>query len=69
MRMASPHWHPPCGIEAKAPDGAIEAVSMQGAPAYVLGVQWHPEMEIRRDTVSRAIFASFGNALAAAQQT
>jgi len=52
-------------VEAKAPDGAIEAVSMKGAPSYLLGVQWHPEWKFADDPVSRAIFASFGEAVAA----
>jgi putative glutamine amidotransferase len=54
---------PPLRIEAKAPDGAIEAVSMTAAPAYLLGVQWHPEYRHADNPVSRAIFASFGEAL------
>ncbi len=51
-------------VEAKAPDGVIEAVSMPNAPSYVLGVQWHPEWKFSEDQVSRAIFSSFGEALA-----
>jgi putative glutamine amidotransferase len=31
----------------------------------VLGVQWHPEWKFSADPVSRAIFSSFGEALAA----
>ena len=49
--------------EAYAPDGQIEAVSLQGAKAFLLGVQWHPEWDFSRDSLSRAIFASFGKAL------
>src|SRR3990167_6398534 len=30
-------------VEAVAPDGTIEAVSIDGAPGFTLGVQWHPE--------------------------
>jgi putative glutamine amidotransferase len=55
----------PLRVEAKAPDGVIEAVSMPAAPSYVLGVQWHPEWKFSADPVSRAIFSSFGEALAA----
>ena len=29
--------------EAHAPDGLIEGVRVQGAPAFAYGVQWHPE--------------------------
>jgi putative glutamine amidotransferase len=57
-RLASP-----LRIEAKAPDGAIEAVSMRAAPSYLLGVQWHPEWKFAENPVSRALFASFGEAV------
>ncbi|HEY1410647.1 MAG TPA: gamma-glutamyl-gamma-aminobutyrate hydrolase family protein, partial [Rhodopila sp.] len=30
-------------VEARAPDGTIEAVAMPSAPGWLLGVQWHPE--------------------------
>jgi putative glutamine amidotransferase len=49
--------------EAYAPDGQIEAVSLPGAKAFLLGVQWHPEWEFSRDSLSRAIFAGFGTSL------
>lgn len=52
-------------VEAEAPDGAIEAVSMDEAPAFLLGVQWHPEWKHEENEVSRAIFAAFGQALRA----
>ncbi|MBZ5681747.1 MAG: gamma-glutamyl-gamma-aminobutyrate hydrolase family protein [Acidobacteriia bacterium] len=58
----------PLTVEAKAPDGAIEAVSMKTAPAYLLGVQWHPEWKFAENAVSRAIFASFGEAMASHAQ-
>jgi putative glutamine amidotransferase len=50
-------------VEAEAPDGAIEAVSMDEAPGFLLGVQWHPEWRHAENPVSRAIFAAFGEAL------
>jgi putative glutamine amidotransferase len=49
--------------EAHAPDGQIEGVSLPGARAFVLGVQWHPEWAFAQDPLSRAIFAGFGAAL------
>jgi putative glutamine amidotransferase len=52
---------PGLSVEAKAPDGQIEAVS--GAKAFLLGVQWHPEWQFARDPLSRAIFAGFGASL------
>ena len=54
---------PSLRIEATAPDGQIEAVSMPGAKAFLLGVQWHPEWKMTGDTLSRAIFAGFGAGL------
>ena len=50
-------------VEAVAPDGQIEAVSMPGARSFLLGVQWHPEWGFAQDRLSRAIFAGFGAAL------
>ena len=53
---------PGLDVEAKAPDGLIEAVSLPGK-AFVLGVQWHPEWAFAQDALSRAIFAGFAAAL------
>ena len=53
---------PGLSVEAVAPDGQIEAVSLPGG-AFVLGVQWHPEWAFARDPLSSAIFAGFGAAL------
>jgi putative glutamine amidotransferase len=50
-------------VEAVAPDGQIEAVSMPGAKAFLLGVQWHPEWDAAADPLSRPIFAGFGASL------
>jgi putative glutamine amidotransferase len=50
-------------VEAVAPDGQIEAVSLPDAPGFVLGVQWHPEWRWAEDPLSRAIFRSFGAAV------
>ena len=54
---------PPLRVEAEAPDGAIEAVSMDKAPGYLFAVQWHPEWKFAENPVSRALFSSFGDAL------
>jgi putative glutamine amidotransferase len=51
--------------EACAPDGTIEAISMPGAEAFVLGIQWHPEWRWWENAQSRALFAAFGEALRA----
>ncbi|MGI9507763.1 MAG: gamma-glutamyl-gamma-aminobutyrate hydrolase family protein [Geminicoccaceae bacterium] len=49
-------------VEAVAPDGTIEAVSVRDAPGFVLGVQWHPEWRVREDPHSKQLFAAFGDA-------
>ncbi|MFO1248544.1 MAG: gamma-glutamyl-gamma-aminobutyrate hydrolase family protein [Alphaproteobacteria bacterium] len=54
---------PGLAIDASAPDGQIEAVSMPGAKGFLLGVQWHPEWQFAQDSLSRAIFAGFGASL------
>jgi putative glutamine amidotransferase len=54
---------PALTLEAQAPDGQIEAVSLTGTKAFLLGVQWHPEWAFEKDPLSRAIFAGFGASL------
>ena len=49
--------------DATAPDGIVEAVSMPKAKAFLLGVQWHPEWRWAGNSISRAIFAAFGEAV------
>jgi putative glutamine amidotransferase len=49
-------------VEAMAPDGTIEAVSVQGAAGFALAVQWHPEWRVLDNPVSRRLFAAFGAA-------
>jgi putative glutamine amidotransferase len=69
FRVNSLHWQ---GIdrladglvaEAFAPDGLIEAVSL--SRGYAVGVQWHPEWRWAESPVSRALFATFADAVAA----
>ena len=52
-------------IEATAPDGTIEAVSVRDAKAFAVGVQWHPEYWVRSDHPSSRLFAAFGDAVRA----
>ena len=40
-------------------DGVIEAVELDAADHFVIGVQWHPERTYTQNPVSRAIFAEF----------
>jgi putative glutamine amidotransferase len=48
-------------VEAVAPDGQIEGVSLPGA-RFVVGVQWHPEYKALENPFSRALFAAFAQA-------
>lgn len=57
---------PSLKVEAVAPDGLIEAVSLPGA-RFVVGVQWHPEYKPLANPVSAALFAAFGDACRAAK--
>jgi putative glutamine amidotransferase len=50
-------------IEAIAPDGTIEAIRVTSTPGFALGVQWHPEFDATTNTISRALFRAFGQAL------
>ena len=49
-------------VEAAAPDGTIEAVSVRDAPGFALAVQWHPEWRVLENPTSRRLFAAFGAA-------
>ncbi len=49
-------------VEATAPDGTIEAVSVRDAPGFVLGIQWHPEWHVLENPHSKRLFAAFGDA-------
>ncbi len=49
-------------VEGRAPDGLIEAVRVKDAPAFAIGVQWHPEWRVRDNPQSLALFRAFGDA-------
>ena len=49
-------------VEARAPDGVIEAFRVRAARAFALAVQWHPEWHVMNNPFSRALFAAFGQA-------
>lgn len=63
------HWQAVRGlgrgleVEATAPDGTIEALSMPGARGFVLSVQWHPEYKVRDCALSMTLFEAFGQAV------
>jgi putative glutamine amidotransferase len=49
-------------VEARAPDGVIEAFRVDSAPRFALALQWHPEWRVSSNAFSRALFAEFGAA-------
>lgn len=49
-------------VEARAPDGLVEAFTVAQARAFALAVQWHPEARIDDCESARRIFAAFGEA-------
>jgi putative glutamine amidotransferase len=49
-------------VEATAPDGIIEAVSVEGAKSFAFGTQWHPEYKARNNPDSVKLFEAFGDA-------
>jgi putative glutamine amidotransferase len=48
-------------VEARAPDGVIEAFRVHGSQRFALAVQWHPEWQVMQNPFSRAVFAAFGD--------
>ena len=55
---------PGLAVEARAPDGVVEAFRVAKAPHFALAVQWHPEWQVMSNSFSRALFAAFGAASA-----
>lgn len=49
-------------VEATAPDGTIEAVSIDAARDFALSVQWHPEYKAAENADSVKLFEAFGDA-------
>lgn len=47
-------------VEARAPDGLVEAFTVADSASFVLGVQWHPEWEAHLNPVSTRLFEAFG---------
>ncbi len=52
-------------VDGRAPDGTEEAIYVDGAPGFALGVQWHPGYKAAEDPVSRSLFEAFGDAVRA----
>lgn len=59
---------PGLAVEARAPDGLVEAFRPEKAPGFMLAVQWHPEWRYQENPVSVAIFSAFGEACRARQR-
>ncbi len=51
-------------VEARAPDGIIEAVTVRGA-GFAFGTQWHPEFRATENPHSQRLFTAFGEAVRA----
>lgn len=49
-------------VEARAPDGLVEAFTFPDAPAFNLAVQWHPEWRAVANPVSQRLLRAFGDA-------
>jgi putative glutamine amidotransferase len=49
-------------VEARAPDGVVEAFRVRAARRFALAVQWHPEWKVMSNPFSQALFAAFGEA-------
>lgn len=52
-------------VEARAPDGLVEAFSAPAAPGFNLCLQWHPEWQAADNPVSMQILRAFGQAVRA----
>jgi putative glutamine amidotransferase len=49
-------------VEARAPDGLVEAFSVAEGKGFQLCVQWHPEWQAASNPVSMQILQAFGSA-------
>jgi putative glutamine amidotransferase len=69
FEVNSLHWQaidrlaPGLVCEAVAPDGTIEGVRVEGAKAFAIGVQWHPEYKSSENPLSQRLFKAFGEAV------
>ncbi len=55
-------------VEARAPDGLIEAISVTDSIQFALGVQWHPEYRLTENPFSILIYQAFAKACRLRQQ-
>jgi putative glutamine amidotransferase len=49
-------------VEARAPDGLVEAFSLLDASGFALAVQWHPEWHAADNPISMRLLGAFGDA-------
>ena len=49
-------------VEARAPDGLVEAFRVTDAEVFAIAVQWHPEWRAGDDALSSALLRAFGDA-------
>ena len=52
-------------VEGVAEDSTIEAIRIDGASGFALGVQWHAEYDPQTNPINRVLFERFGEALRA----
>src|SRR6202795_3912024 len=50
-------------VEGIAEDETIEAIRIDDAPGFALGVQWHAEHDANNNPINRTLFEAFGKAL------
>lgn len=68
IQVNSLHWQgvrdlaPGLTVEARSPDGVIEAFRVANARRFAFGVQWHPEWKCMENDFSKILFAEFGKA-------
>lgn len=55
-------------IEARAPDGLVEAVRLDSDKQFLLAVQWHPEWKVLENPFYTQIFKAFAEAMTAYRQ-
>jgi putative glutamine amidotransferase len=52
-------------IEGVCEDTTVEAIRIEGASGFALGVQWHAEYDPQTNPINRKLFQAFGDALRA----
>lgn len=50
-------------VEGIAEDNTIEAIRIDQAPAFAVGVQWHSEYDPQTNIINQLLFEDFGSAL------